>query len=65
MDLKNIGELAQKVDKLEKNYARADYILSEIMSWLTLNKDNLNGYSDSVEWATRSYTKYLEDKERG
>lgn len=63
MDLQDIGELAKKVDKLEKNFAKADYILSEVMSALALHPDCIG--QESQEWAVRRYAEYLKDKERG
>ncbi len=53
MDLKDIGDLAKKVNTLEKNLARADYLLSEVMSILKLDPDC---------WAMRNYAKYLKEK---
>jgi hypothetical protein len=58
-----IGELAKKIDKLERNYARADYILSEVISGLQLNPKVIDG--TIYKWAMRNYAEYLKDKERG
>ncbi len=63
MDLQDIGELAKKVDKLEKDFAKSDYILSEVMNALVLNPEMVD--QKSFEWAMRNYQKYIEDKERG
>ncbi len=60
MDLKDIGELAKKVDKLEKNFAKADYILSEVMTALATFPDCIG--KENQEWAMRRYAKYLEEK---
>jgi hypothetical protein len=56
-------ELARKIDRLEKNFAKADYILSEVMSALMLNPEMVD--QKSFEWAMRNYTKYIKDKEGG
>jgi hypothetical protein len=62
MDLQGVGELAQKIDKLEKNFAKADYILSEVMIALAL----VPGVNDMGHaWAVRNYQEYLKDTERG
>lgn len=59
MDLQDIGELAKKVDKLEKNFAKADYILSEVMTALALIPEaNGEGY----KWAVWRYAEYLKEK---
>jgi hypothetical protein len=60
MDLQDIGELAKKVDKLEKQAAKADYILSEVMSALVLAPVAVS--EESFEWAMRNYQKYVEEK---
>jgi hypothetical protein len=55
-------ELAKKIDKLERDFARADYILSEVMVALALVPHvNDIGYA----WAVRNYKEYLKEKGRG
>lgn len=63
MDLQDIGELAKKVDKLERNFAKADYILSEVMSALALYPDCIG--QGPQEWAMCNYAEYLKEKDRG
>ena len=60
MDLQNVGELAKKVDKLEKDFAKADYILSEVMSALVLDPTAVK--EDTFDWLMRNYQKYEAEK---
>lgn len=62
IDLKDISDLARKIDRLEKNFAKADYILSEVMSALVLDPTAVN--AEGFEWAMRNYQEYLKDKGR-
>lgn len=60
MNLQDIGELAKKVDKLERDFAKADYILSEVMSALVAAPDCVE--QEPFLWAMRNYAEYLKEK---
>lgn len=61
MNLQDMGDLAKKVDKLEKDFAKADYILSEVMTALAMFPAYCIG-EEHQEWAVRNYAEYLKEK---
>jgi hypothetical protein len=56
-------ELAKKIDMLERDFARADYILSEVVTALSIGKGTIS--EESLKWTIRNYQQYIKEKGRG
>ncbi len=53
-------ELSKKIEMLENNYNKADYILGEVMSYILLHEKDIE--KEFFEWASRNYADYLKER---